>query len=64
VLGDPAFAKLSERIMFGTDFMIVLMWGPSYNDYLAGFLRTGDITGPVKVKMCNENPARFLFGSE
>ena len=25
VLGDPAFAKLSERIMFGTDFMIVLM---------------------------------------
>jgi hypothetical protein len=62
VLHDPdTFDRLASRIMFGTDFMIDLLWGPSYNDYLARFIQTNEINDEVKVKMCNENPARFLF---
>jgi hypothetical protein len=55
--------KLSQRILFGSDFMINLMWANSYNEYLDLFIKTktkhmGD---REKVLFCNGNPARFLF---
>jgi hypothetical protein len=52
---------LSDRILFGTDFMINLMWTQSYNQYLKYFIETSSLTNQ-KVKLCNENSERFLFG--
>jgi predicted TIM-barrel fold metal-dependent hydrolase len=53
--------KLLNRILFGTDFMINLMWETSYNDYISRFIRSGHIDDELKLKMCSENPGRFLF---
>jgi len=53
--------RLSQRILFGSDFMINLMWENSYNDYLHRFIKTNHIREKEKVLFCNENPARFLF---
>ncbi|MCX6225266.1 MAG: amidohydrolase family protein [Bacteroidia bacterium] len=52
---------LSERILFGSDFMINLVWTESYNQYLQYFTNTKHLISN-KVKLCNENPERFLFG--
>jgi predicted TIM-barrel fold metal-dependent hydrolase len=53
--------KLSQRILFGSDYMIHLMWANSYNEYLDLFIKTNRIGDKEKVSFCNVNPARFLF---
>ncbi len=53
--------KLSQRILFGSDYMINLMWADSYNEYLDLFIKATHIGDKEKVLFCNENPARFLF---
>lgn len=55
---DPA--KLKDRILFGTDYMINLIFLNSYNEYLRYFINTEHIS--YKKKLCSENPERFLFG--
>jgi predicted TIM-barrel fold metal-dependent hydrolase len=54
--------KLTERILFGSDFMINLLWANSYNEYLDVFVKTDWINATEKFHFCNENPLRFLFG--
>lgn len=55
--------RLRERILFGSDFMINLMWSPSYNTYLDTFFRTGRLDKETKENFCSVNPERFLFRS-
>ena len=56
---DP---KLTERIIFGSDFMINLLEMKSYNEYLGYYIETGNLTDELKTKFANENSERFLFG--
>jgi len=53
--------RLSQRILFGSDYMINLMWADSYNEYLDLFIKATHIGDKEKILFCNENPARFLF---
>ena len=57
--------KLEDKVLFGSDFMINLIWTDSYNRYLKTF-RDYKGGGPDmarwKLKFCQENPERFLFG--
>lgn len=52
---------LRERILFGTDFMVNLLWCDSYNSYLDTFCRTEHLTNAEKDLVCSVNPERFLF---
>lgn len=54
--------KLSERILFGSDFMINLLWIKSYNDYLKCFAETKYLDDDLKLKFANTNSEMFLFG--
>ena len=54
--------KLSDRILFGSDFMINLLWYESYNEYLKTFIQTTHLSQELKMKFVNQNPERFLFG--
>jgi predicted TIM-barrel fold metal-dependent hydrolase len=53
--------KLMQRIMFGSDFMINLLWADSYKSYLENFFATSFFKGEKKA-FCSVNPSRFLFG--
>lgn len=50
------------NILFGTDFLINLIWSESYNEYLNNFVETGYLDDRQKKLMCSTNPERFLFG--
>jgi hypothetical protein len=52
---------LAERILFGTDFMINMLWIESYNSYLKCFAGT-EFIAKYKTGFCRENAERFLFG--
>jgi hypothetical protein len=53
----------SEKgILFGSDFVINLIWSESYNAYLTNFIKTASLSDRQKELMCEINPARFLFG--
>lgn len=54
--------KLTEKILFGSDFMINLQWSPSYNDYIDRFSRSPRLTEAQRVKLCQSNAHDFLFG--
>lgn len=51
---------LCKRILFGTDFMINMIWFESYNEYLQYFINTSYLTNN-KVNFCNTNSEEFLF---
>jgi hypothetical protein len=53
---------LSERILFGSDFMINLIWSKSYNEYLEEYIKTEHFTDKQKNMYAQTNPERFLFG--
>ncbi|OGP67096.1 MAG: hypothetical protein A2031_07950 [Deltaproteobacteria bacterium RBG_19FT_COMBO_43_11] len=55
----PHYTK--QRILFGTDFMINLLWSPSYNQYLETFCNTKRLCDNEKDLFCSVNPERFLF---
>lgn len=59
----PDSNKLKERVLFGTDFMINLMWTDSYNEYLNIFTKTRHFSDDEKKYFCLRNPERFLFNS-
>lgn len=57
------YKKLSEHILFGTDFMVNLFGIDSYIEYLEIFSKTDVFQSPLnKLKFCKYNPERFLFG--
>lgn len=58
IADKPALAR---KILFGTDFMINLLWCDSYNEYLELFLKTGQLAREEKQALCSDNPARFLW---
>lgn len=51
-----------SKILFGTDFIINLIWSDSYNQYLENLLETPHLTGYQKELISEKNPAKFLFG--
>ncbi|MDQ1297159.1 MAG: Amidohydrolase [Bacteroidota bacterium] len=67
---DVDYLKVSEimnpgtelNILFGSDFLINLIWSKSYNEYLNNFIRTIYLDDRQKRLMCEVNPERFLFG--
>jgi predicted TIM-barrel fold metal-dependent hydrolase len=54
--------KLTEHILFGSDFAVCLGAIDSYNHYVHIFSNTGHLTGEEKHAFCCQNPQRFLFG--
>jgi len=61
-LSDEGGNRLEKRILFGTDFMIHLLWLESYNEYLHDFIRTEHLKEETKVRFASENIEAFLFG--
>jgi len=57
---DRHTPRLQERLLFGSDFMINLLWSTSYNDYLALFAHSC-LTHDERRALCEINPERFLF---
>lgn len=53
--------KLSEHILFGSDFSVSLMGVQSYNDYLAIFSSDSSFDSTEKNRFCSSNPESFLF---
>jgi len=55
-------SKTESNILFGTDFVINLLWSGSYNEYLDNFVLNQYLSESQKDLMCNTNPEKFLFG--
>ena len=53
--------KVLDKMLFGSDFMINLLWTNSYNQYLENYKYTNALKGQ-KEQICSINPERFLFG--
>jgi len=51
-----------NRFLFGSDFLINLLWIDSYNEYLDLFLSDQNLDAQTKLQLCNLNAERFLFG--
>ncbi len=51
-----------SNILFGTDFIINLIWSESYNAYLNNFIESPHLDERQKELICSINPERFLFG--
>jgi len=54
-------AKLTSRIMFGSDYAVVLGSVDSYYEYISYFSETKDLTDAEKHAFCCTNPQSFLF---
>ncbi|MEK6765845.1 MAG: amidohydrolase family protein [Planctomycetota bacterium] len=52
--------ELESRILFGSDFLISLIWTNSYNEYLSNFKSTKYLKSH-KENFCSKNPEKFLF---
>ncbi len=51
-----------SNFLFGSDFVINLIWSDSYNEYLNNFIQTPHLDERQKQLMGEINPERFLFG--
>ncbi len=51
-----------NHFLFGSDFLINLLWIDSYNQYLDLFLSDQNLDEPAKLQLCNINAEKFLFG--
>lgn len=61
--GDLAFRKrVRQRILFGSDFTINLLWADSYHSYLKIFRDTSHFSDQEKHVFSSVNPEHFLFG--
>jgi len=56
---DTSHELITDRVLFGTDFLINLTSIESYNHYLANIQHCKD--ADLLNKMCTENPEKFLF---
>ncbi len=63
---DDKKAKLTSRILFGTDFPIDLIdpGVDSYTRYIGLFSRTTHLSADEKHQFCSTNPERFLFSGD
>ncbi|MCU0472259.1 MAG: amidohydrolase [Bacteroidales bacterium] len=61
-VSDMMNPETETNILFGSDFLINLIWSKSYNEYLNNFIQTNYIDDRQKRFMCEINPERFLFG--
>ena len=53
---------LSEKILFGSDFSINLLWNDSYSQYYRRFVQNTELLHPQLINQWgSENPERFLF---
>ncbi len=52
--------ELKDRILFGSDFLVSLIWTDSYNKYLNDFKTTQHLQS-LKENFCSKNPEEFLF---
>ncbi len=59
--GQGMQEKMRSRILFGSDFLINLLWAESYCGYLDIFAQTRSFTAEEKNRFCSINPERFLF---
>jgi predicted TIM-barrel fold metal-dependent hydrolase len=50
------------NVLFGTDFVINLIWSASYNEYLNNFIQSPCLDNRQKELISEINPERFLFG--
>ncbi|MGR3303501.1 MAG: amidohydrolase family protein [Candidatus Scalindua sp.] len=55
--------ELKDRIFFGSDFLISLIWTDSYNKYLSNFITTQYLQS-LKENFCSKNPEKFLFNQK
>ncbi len=53
--------KVARRLLFGSDFMINLLWLESYSQYFALFFRDEIFSSCHKRLFIYDNPQRFLF---
>ena len=60
-LPNPERKRLTERILFGSDFAVNLLGVDSYNRCLTFFSGTEALTADEKHAFCSLNPQRFLF---
>jgi hypothetical protein len=51
-----------SNILFGSDFIINLIWSDSYNEYLNNFIQSPYLDKRQKELISEINPERFLFG--
>lgn len=60
--GDSEFKKrVRERILFGSDFTVNLLWADSYHNYFKIFRDTPYFTDQEKHAFSSLNPENFLF---
>ena len=55
--------RLDNRILFGSDFLISLIWTNSYNELLNDFKETNYLKS-YKENFCSRNPEEFLFNAK
>lgn len=53
--------KISKRMLFGSDFMINLLWMESYSSYFTTFFDSKVFSSWQKLHFLQRNPERFLF---
>lgn len=51
-----------NQFLFGSDFLINLLFSGSYNEYLNQFINDNQLSIEQKLKMCQTNSEKFLFG--
>jgi hypothetical protein len=54
--------RTEERLLFGSDFLINLLWSRSYNEYILNFIKTPHLNERQKELISEINPQKFLFG--
>jgi hypothetical protein len=59
---DLINADNESNILFGTDFIINLIWSDSYNQYLKNFIDNTSLDRRQKELISHVNPEKFLFG--
>ncbi len=55
------YPKLIDKMMFGSDFMIHLMWTNSYNEYISAFKDTKYLTNNQRDTICRINSQKFIW---
>ena len=56
--------KFMQRLLFGSDFAVNLLWTESYNAYVSLFSETATLTPEDKQALCSINPESFLFNTK
>ncbi|MFC2094913.1 amidohydrolase family protein [Candidatus Bipolaricaulota bacterium] len=63
-LSEQERTKFMQRLLFGSDFAVNLLWSESYNAYISLFRETTTLTPEDKQSLCSVNPESFLFNEE